>query len=132
MNESQCDIIIVVWNQLTATRKCVDAIERSTHYPYRLILVDNNSDEYTAEYLNGLARGRDSVTLIRNSENMGFIKAANQGLRLAASPYVCLMNNDTVATAGWLGKMVALAESDTGIGLVNPKSESPGSLSLEE
>ncbi|NQT06830.1 MAG: glycosyltransferase family 2 protein [Candidatus Omnitrophica bacterium] len=42
------------------------------------------------------------------------------------------MNNDTVATAGWLGKMVALAESDKRIGLVNPKSESPGSLSLEE
>ncbi len=128
----KCDIIIPVWNQLDITRRCIESIKSHTEYPCSLILIDNCSDAATGNYLKNLADKNGSINLIRNEENIGFIKATNQGLKISSSPYVCLMNNDTIATKGWLGKMVQLAESDSRIGLVNPKSESPGTLSLEE
>ena len=40
-----CDIIIPVWNQLDLTKECIESIRRTTHYPYKLILIDNASDE---------------------------------------------------------------------------------------
>jgi len=128
---SSCDIIIPVWNELQHTKRCIESIRKNTRYPYSLILIDNKSDSPTRDYLKGLAEDDSGISLIQNSENLGFIKAANQGLRLSSAPYLLLMNNDTVATDEWLTRMVFIAQSDPRIGLVNPKSESPGRASLE-
>ncbi|MBL7068759.1 MAG: glycosyltransferase family 2 protein [Candidatus Omnitrophica bacterium] len=129
---SSCDIIIPVWNQLQYTKRCIESIAKNTRYPYNLILIDNKSAALTRDYLEGFVKESANATLIKNGENLGFIKAANQGLKLSKAPYTLLMNNDTMPTDGWLTKMVAIAESDPMIGLVNPKSESPGGASLED
>lgn len=128
----KCDIIIPVWNQLQFTKRCIESIQKSTGYPYHLILIDNCSDIETRDYLKILAESNDNITLIKNEKNLGFIKAANQGLKVSNSSYVCLMNNDTIATDGWLSKMISIAEGYSNIGLINPKSESPRELSLDE
>ena len=128
---AECDIIIPVWNQLGYTRRCIGGIKKNTLYPYNLILIDNNSEPATTDYLDGLVGANDNITVIKNWKNLGFVKAVNKGLRFSGAPYVVLMNNDTYATKGWLSKMAATAESDPAIGMVNPRSESPGPLSLE-
>ncbi|MFH1753517.1 MAG: glycosyltransferase family 2 protein [Candidatus Omnitrophota bacterium] len=122
----KCDIIIPVWNQAECTRRCVESVKKNTRYPYRLILIDNGSESETGDYLARLASDSANILLIKNRENLGFIKATNQGLEASDAPYACLMNNDAEATPGWLETMVAVAESDNGIGLVNPRSGPPG------
>jgi len=128
----KCDIIIPIWNQLESTRRSIESIRQHTSYPYTLILIDNGSDNETRDYLSRISNGNDNVRLIRNEENLGFVKAVNQGLKSSQAGYLCLMNNDTIATEGWLTKMASLADSDARIGLVNPRSEDPGRLSLDE
>ena len=44
--------------------------------------------------------------MIRNAENRGFSAANNQGLRPARGEFLCLLNNDTVVTRGWLSTMI--------------------------
>ena len=124
----RCDIIIPIWNQLEATRECIDSIMRHTDYPYRLILIDNGSDRETEDYLKGLKGTKDArdLLLIRNSENLGFVKAVNQGIKASDAPYLCVMNNDTIATSGWLKEMVAVMEAHPEIGLMNPSSNTSG------
>lgn len=125
----RCDIIIPVWNELEHTRACIESIGRHTGIPYRLIVVDNASDAPTASYLGRLDTSPDrSVTLVRNGTNLGFVKAVNQGLRLAEAPYLCILNNDTVVFAGWLEEMIALAEADETIAMVNPSSNTSGEV----
>ncbi|MCX5686631.1 MAG: glycosyltransferase, partial [Candidatus Omnitrophica bacterium] len=108
----KCDIIIPVWNQKDITKDCIDSIARNTKYPYCLILIDNASDNDTKRYLEGV---RDNnaldVILIRNEKNLGFVKAVNQGLKASSAPYICIFNNDTVTTPGWLEEMVEFAEA---------------------
>lgn len=128
----ECDIIIPVWNELQYTRRCIESIQPNTKIPYRLILVDNGSDNETRNYLQQLAQQNGNITLIRNKENLGFVKAVNQGLRESNAPYVCVVNNDTVVTDGWLSRLMDLAEGRPEIGLVTPQSESPGRLTVDE
>lgn len=129
----KCDIIIPVWNQLEATRECVESIIKKTKYPYRLILIDNGSEHETREYLEGLKkRPLPAITLIRNEENLGYVKAVNQGLKASSSPYVCIMNNDTVPGVGWLENMISFAEGHEEIGLMNPLCDGHGDLSIDE
>ncbi len=135
-----CDIIIPIWDQLTFTKDCIEHIRKNTAYPYRLILIDNASGPEARAYLEGLRDegrgklaverrglakgGRDDcggVVLIRNEENLGYVKAINQGLKISDAPYVCMMNNDTIPASGWLEKMIAFAEVHKDVGLVNPQ-----------
>lgn len=125
-----CDIVIPVWNQLDVTKDCIERIFRNTSYPYRLIIVDNASDAATKEYLYGL-RDDPRITLIRNDRNLGFVKAVNQGMRLSDSPYLCVMNNDTLPAPGWLNELVKFAETHPDVGIMNPLCGSPAGYTLE-
>jgi GT2 family glycosyltransferase len=124
----ECDIIIPVWNQLVFTRDCVDSVLRhTTDVDCRLIIVDNASDDRTRRYLEELQKmERPPALLIRNEENLGFLKAANQGMARSRAPYLCVLNNDTLMTRGWLREMIRVAESSGDIGIVNPSSNNLG------
>ncbi len=118
----KCDIIIPIWNQFSYTKDCLEHILKNTSYPYRLILIDNASDGQTRDYLRDFASdNKDKTTLIRNEENLGYIKAVNQGLKISDSQYVCMMNNDTLPAPGWLERMVEFAEAHPDVGLINPQ-----------
>ena len=123
----RCDIIIPVWNELETTRKCVDSLVKNTGYPFKLIVVDNASDRETAFYLAALKTRADiSADLIRNNENFGFAKAVNQGIAASDAPYVCIMNNDTIVSAGWLEEMMNVMAAHSEIGILNPSSNTSG------
>lgn len=124
----RCDIVIAVWNQPVFTRDCVESVISNTaDVDYRLIIIDNASNDETKNYLESLKGllGHKAM-VVRNEKNLGFVKAANQGLRLSDAPYVCLLNNDTLVTKGWLSEMIAVAQAVPQIGLVNPSSNNLG------
>ena len=137
MPAALCDIIVPIWNQPELTRRCLMSVIQSTREPIRFILIDNGSDTPTRDYLDQVkAGGQASVHLIRNKENLGFIKAINQGISASQAPWICLLNNDTVVTPGWLTEMLLVAQAGEAIGLVNPTSNSlgfhPGDIPLEK
>ncbi|MFA5147126.1 MAG: glycosyltransferase family 2 protein [Candidatus Omnitrophota bacterium] len=119
----RCDIIIPIWGQLDLTRECIERIFDTTRYPYRLILIDNASEDDTKKYLEGLRRERPDIVLVRNEHNLGFVKAVNQGLRLSDGQYVCVLNNDTIPATGWLESMAAFAQTHGDVGLINPQCD---------
>jgi GT2 family glycosyltransferase/tetratricopeptide (TPR) repeat protein/SAM-dependent methyltransferase len=116
-------IVILTHDQLEYTRQCLDSIRRYTDEPYELIVVDNASFDGTLDYL----RAQPDVRLIANDENRGFPAAANQGIEAARGGQVLLLNNDTVVTTGWLGRMLRAFDDDPDVGLVGPCSNYVGS-----
>lgn len=105
------------------TEQCIESIVRYTKYPYRLIIVDNASGDETKQYLESLRSRKDvEIILIRNEENIGYSKAANQGIRASDAEYVCILNNDIIVMDNWLAEMAGIAEKEPAIGIVNPLS----------
>ena len=122
-----CDIIIPIWNQLAFTKDCLDSVLLNTESGYGIIAIDNGSLDETRIYLEELERSSEvPFKLIRNADNLGFIKAVNQGLTASKAASACLLNNDTIVTKGWLRSMIAAAESSSDIGIVNPASNNLG------
>jgi len=111
-------IVIVTHNQLEYTRQCLDSVRRFTDEPFELIVVDNASTDGTVEYLRALP----GVRVIANDANRGFPAAVNQGIAIASGRQVLLLNNDTVVTTGWLGRMLRALHGDPLVGLVGPCS----------
>lgn len=111
-------IVILTYNQLDYTRKCVASVVRHTRQPYELIFVDNASSDGTLEYLRTIPNAR----LIANSDNLGFAGGNNQGLAIAEGDYVVLLNNDAIVTPDWLTRLLAPFERDSRVGFAGPRS----------
>lgn len=133
MNTDRVDIIIPVWNQHEVTMACLYGIIKNTGYPYRLILIDNGSEDETRQYLETLKKNSPcKIELIRNEKNLGFVKAVNQGLRSSKAPYVCVMNNDTIPAPGWLERLIEFSEANKEAGLMNPLCDGDPLVSIED
>ncbi|MDD5298392.1 MAG: glycosyltransferase [Rhodocyclaceae bacterium] len=125
------DIIVCVHNALTDSSACLASVQRHTTAPYKLILVDDGSDEPTARFLSAFS-GRHQATLLRNDMAKGYTRAANQGLRTSTAEYVVLLNSDTVVSQGWIDRMIHCARSDETIGIVGPLSNTASWQSIPD
>jgi GT2 family glycosyltransferase len=127
---SRCDIVLLSYENPTLLEKCVMSVLHHTDVPSTLIIVDNNSRDPAVKEFLGDINGNDTVRIekVFSSENSGFAKGMNKGMRLSTAPYVCILNNDCVATKGWLSEMMKVAETSPDIGIVNPDSNTFGSI----
>lgn len=118
----QCDIIIPVFNNIDDTRVCLEHIRANTGPPYRLILVDDCSESHTANWLANVAQGDKygPALLVRREAQGGWTGATNAGLEKADAPFICLMNNDTLAAPGWLDRLLYHFGRQSRLGLLQP------------
>lgn len=107
-------------------RACLRSIARCSTADYRLIFIDNASPAYQFERILPYLEEMPHL-LVRNTRNLGFVKATNQGIWLSTAPFVVLMNNDTEAVEGWLEKLEAPITADPRIGLTGPRTTTPNS-----
>jgi GT2 family glycosyltransferase len=127
LEEPVASIVIVTYNNLALTRKCVDSVLSAGGYVrIELVLVDNASTDQTPEYLRELEQTHPNVRVILNETNRGFSAANNQGLRAATGEYLVLLNNDTVVTDGWLRTMINHLRRDASIGILGPVTNNIG------
>lgn len=88
------DIVIVNWNSHDFLRKCVLSILNSKQFDLvsSVIIIDNNSTDDSLQLL----PIHDKLQFVKNTENLGFAKACNQGFKLSESKYILLLNPDAV------------------------------------
>lgn len=120
----KCSIIVLTYNQVEDTKKCLESILRFTEFPYELIVVDNKSEDDTRFYLEELKRDlkNKDIKLVFNDQNYGFSRGCNIGMSKATGDYICLLNNDTIVNANWLKNMIQELQGDSKA-LIGPKSD---------
>lgn len=107
-------ILILNYNTCQLTMDCIYSVLASeTEYRYEIILIDNHSSDASVEVL---SRTFPSLRLIANTENVGFAKANNQGIRASQGRYVLLLNSDTEVRADTLQTMIAYMDARPHIG----------------
>lgn len=97
-------VVIVTYNSANTIASCLESLVCAVRSGDRVVVIDNNSRDETCKIADGFL-SKLSLQIVRNSKNLGFSAASNQGIRLAGTPYVVLLNPDTVVTTGWLDRM---------------------------
>ena len=112
-------VVIVNWNTRELLRACLASLPwNSDRLSLEVIVVDNASEDGSAEMVSS---GFPAVRLIRNAENVGFVRANNQGLRAATGDHLFMLNSDTELWPGCIERLVEVAASDPRIGAVGPR-----------
>lgn len=120
-NPMKVSVIIPNYNGEKYLRNCIASLQQQTYQDYELIFVDNASSDRSLEIMNEFAFSTPPLRMIRNTENKGFAKAVNQGIKTAAGEYIVLLNNDTEAQFDWLQYLVQAMEEDEKIFSVSSK-----------
>jgi GT2 family glycosyltransferase/glycosyltransferase involved in cell wall biosynthesis len=113
----QLSIVLVFYQQAHLSYLCLQSLLEFADVSYELIIVDNNSTDETAALLDKI----DNTTIIRNVDNLGFVKAVNQAAEVAAGEYILLLNNDALIEKSTLSNALQVIESDESIGAVGAK-----------
>jgi GT2 family glycosyltransferase len=85
-------VVMAVFNHLDLTRACLASVA-ATGEPFEVCIVDNASTDGTEAYFAGQEGGLYRYR--RNAENVGLIRALNQGAALATGDVLCFLHNDT-------------------------------------
>ncbi|MCI5105330.1 MAG: glycosyltransferase, partial [Pseudomonadales bacterium] len=112
--QAELTILLIFYNQAPLSYLCLESLLEYAEIPFRLLIIDNDSSDETADLLDRIRGAR----IVRNDGNLGFVKAVNQGAALASSSYLMLLNNDAMISEGCLEAAVSMLESDQSIGAV--------------
>jgi hypothetical protein len=116
-------IIIVSYNVASLLGDCLESVQAAIGgLGCEVIVVDNVSTDETIAVIG--ARFLE-VRLIANQRNVGFAAANNQAISLCSSPYVLLLNPDTVVRPSALQQLYDTMEAHPEIGIVAPKIVNP-------
>jgi GT2 family glycosyltransferase len=123
MGNKRASIIILSWNKLGYTKKCLRFLEENTNYPnWEVIIIDNGSKDGTPDFLNQISEVKgNKYRIILNSKNVGYAAGVNQGIRAAEGDYILLLNNDVYVLKDWLKIMIEILERDEKNAIIGPK-----------
>lgn len=97
LKNATLSIIILTYNALPYTKRCLKSIYKHTRHDFELIIVDNGSRDGTQNWLKEL-RG---VKVILNDTNRGVAIGRNQGIKLTKNGYIVFLDNDTEVEKNW-------------------------------
>ena len=103
-------VIIVNWKKYDITSSCIESILNSTNCNFKIILVDNESDNKKVKNF----KYRNEIEIIQNKKNEGFSKANNIGIDYALKnnyDYTLLINNDTIVEKNLIEVLLKTAQA---------------------
>ncbi len=96
-------ILILGYNNVKFTKKCLDSVIENTQYPnYEIIFLDNASSDETSTIVESYGK---KVKYLRAEKNLGFVKGNNYASEFARGEYLVFLNNDTEVTKEWLNSL---------------------------
>ena len=111
-------VVIPNYNGIKYIEACLESIFLGTTKDLEVIMVDNASTDGSLELVK---EKFPQVQIIENQENTGFAAAVNQGILASRTPYVILLNNDTVAELSFVHELEKAMERDKRIFSVSAK-----------
>ena len=119
-------VIIVSWNVRELLDKCLESLRRARRsnaihgqieFSMEIIVVDSGSADGSVELL---SEKHPDLTLLAQSQNVGFTRGNNIGLKRARGAFLLLLNPDTEVSPGALGLMIDFMSGHPRVGIVGP------------
>ena len=110
-------MVIVTWNRRSFLHACLTSLARQTGAEFETIVVDNGSQDGSAE----MAEKEFGARVIANADNRGFCAANNQAFAAARGAYIALLNNDAEAAPDFLAGLRRAFDAGPDVGMAAAK-----------
>jgi GT2 family glycosyltransferase len=114
-------VVVLHWKNYVRTRAALNSLAQISYSNYRVLVVDNFSDDGSVEKLQGEF---PQCGFLSNESNLGFARGCNPGIRAAhaaGADYVLLLNNDMEVEPDFLDRAIGAAAKHDRVGLITGK-----------
>lgn len=113
MNKEQplISVIVPIYNTITYLEKCVYSIINQTYDNLEILLIDDGSQDGTADLCDAFAQ-MDSRIVVIHRKNAGQADARNYGLHIAKGEYVGFVDSDDVIELDMYDKLLSAIEDN--------------------
>lgn len=109
MDNGIVSVIIINWNGKRWIKKCLDSLFSQTYKQIEVVLVDNNSNDNSVEFVK---KNYPDAKIIKNQDNLGYARGKNTGIDNAKGEYILSLDNDTWLDADFIEKMVVFYKNN--------------------
>jgi GT2 family glycosyltransferase len=107
------DVVICSYKNRDLTIKCIDSVLQSTYLDYQIVVVDDYSQDGSAEYFRNKY---PQIVVLENKTNLGAAPTRNYGINFGRAEYLVTLDNDATISPDWLSQMVELMQKNKHIG----------------
>lgn len=119
-------VIIVSYNSREFILDCISSIRKFSPKDTEIIIVDNASTDNSVKLIK---ENNAKAFLIENSENLGYAKAVNKGIKKSRGEFILVLNPDTKITKSSVENLIKFMGENKNVGLVGSRLLNPdGSL----
>ena len=110
-------IVLVFYNQPHLGFLCLQSILKKADVSYELVIIDNASGDETNILLSRIRNAH----IVTNKDNLGFVKAVNQGADAARGEFILLLNNDALIEDQALSNALKSINEEESTGAIGAK-----------
>ncbi len=96
-------VVVLNYNGLRYLERCLSSLLAQTYSDFEVIVVDNGSSDDSVNYIES---HYPQVTVVKNSDNLGFSGGTNVGIARAKGDYILTLNNDTYLDQDFLKHII--------------------------
>ena len=111
-------VIIVNYNGKKFLSDCFSSLFSQTYHPFEVIMVDNNSNDGSVEFVK---QNFPDVKVLCQPGNLGFAGGTNAGIHAAGGEFILTLNNDTIISTDFIKELAEPMVSDTSVGMCASK-----------
>lgn len=114
-----CSIVMPAFNAVSTIRAAVESVRAQTSDAWRLIVVDDGSDDDTPLVVRGYGARDDRISLVRRN-HLGPAEARNAGVGLTDTDYVAFLDADDELEPGYVAAMQQAVAARPGYDIYHP------------
>jgi glycosyltransferase involved in cell wall biosynthesis len=111
-------VLMPTFNNALFLPESIESILTQSIEDFELIIIDDGSDDSSADLLKGYAQKDRRIRVIRNEKNMGIVFSLNRGLKECRGEYIVRMDADDISLKNRLERQIEVMEADPGIAVL--------------
>ena len=99
ISDPKVHLIVLNWNNKEISKKCLSSIKKVSYSNYKVLIVDNNSQDGSVEFFKKYFPQYDILALDKNLKYAGGNNAAVDYLKPEEEDFLVFINNDTIVSS---------------------------------
>jgi glycosyltransferase involved in cell wall biosynthesis len=108
-------VLMPTFNSGPFLQEAIESILNQSFEDFELIIVDDGSNDGSADLLEKYASKDRRIRIIGNARNMGIVFSLNRGLEECQGEYIVRMDADDISSKNRLERQIQVMESNPGI-----------------
>ena len=114
-------LIVLNWNDKELSGKCLSSIEKVSYPNYKVLIVDNSSEDGSVDFFKENFSQYDILALESNLKYAGGNNAAVEYLKPKEEDFLVFINNDTIVSSDFLDHLIQPFLNDPNCIITVPK-----------